>query len=298
MSQTRDERERVREEMRSGRRSSMFASCLQLVGVLVVGVLMLVGIANLIVPGRFPPARSETPTGAATSTPIVPVVVERIRSLTRLETMQFTVEWVIDQRRDAGGIIPGSERLLLIVHGEVVAGLDLAKLSPNDVDVVEGTVTLRLPAAEVLSVAINNERSYVYDYRKDWWVKGEPVELVGDALVRAEREIGRAAIEDGILDKAQLNGQSYLRHMMTSLGFTDIRFVVPTPTPTPSPTMNLTPVSPASPTAAPDSAVTPVRRTATASPPTFASQTQAPPTAPDGTPAGASATATAVPTAP
>lgn len=251
----RDDRERVAAEIKAARRGSVFGSCLQVVGLLVVGLLMVIGVANLIAPGRFPTPRPTATLVVATPTPIIPIVIERVRALSRLETMQYSMEWVIDERRDVGGIVPGSERLLLIVHGQVVAGIDLAKLDVGDLTADGSILTLRLPAAEVLSIGLNNERSYVYDYQKDWWIKGQPVELVGDALVRAEREIGRAAIKDGILDKAMVNAQTYLRGLLGGLGFSDIQFVVPTPTATPSPTVNLTPVAPQMPigTSAPPS---------------------------------------------
>jgi hypothetical protein len=41
----------------------------------------------------------------------------------------------------------------------------------------------------------------------------------------AEEEIVHAALEDGILEQAQINAENYLYRMMRSLGFPDVIFV-------------------------------------------------------------------------
>src|SRR3569833_472304 len=63
-----------------------------------------------------------------------PVVLERIQSLQRLETCRYRGEVVVRGR--TGGILPTwltGDRLLFVGRGEVVAGLDLARLRPQDV---------------------------------------------------------------------------------------------------------------------------------------------------------------------
>src|SRR5579864_5396246 len=66
-----------------------------------------------------------------------PAIVQRIQRLQRLESVKYTLEKVVTGERQSR-FLPQSiagERLLLIVRGEVFAGVDLSKLKSSDVQV-------------------------------------------------------------------------------------------------------------------------------------------------------------------
>ena len=85
-------------------------------------------------------------------------------------------------------------------------------------------LTVRLPPAEVFIAALDNEKSYVYD--RDTGVLAKPdVNLETMVRQRAEEEILKAAIEDGILDQAQMNAEAYLFKFFAALGFPNTIFV-------------------------------------------------------------------------
>ncbi len=164
-------------------------------------------------------------------------IVRQVRSLSRLETASYTIEKVIiaESGQGAFGFLFG-DRLILVAHGQVIAGVDLGKMTDGDVRVVdEHTVVVTLPAAEVLVTALNNQKTYVYD--RDTGFIGMNVALETDARRAAEEEILQAALEDGILTMAQENAEEYVRNLLLSLGFHEVIFTQPmTPTPTPRPT--------------------------------------------------------------
>src|SRR5215471_19610489 len=92
-----------------------------------------------------------------------PTVIRQIRGLDRLETVSYTMEKVIGGERE-NPILPNflaGDRLLLIVHGEVIAGTDLSKLQPSDVVVNGRSASIHLPPAEIFTVRIDNEKSKV-----------------------------------------------------------------------------------------------------------------------------------------
>ncbi|MDF1499563.1 MAG: DUF4230 domain-containing protein [Anaerolineales bacterium] len=154
-------------------------------------------------------------------------IVHELRPLARLETMQYSVEKVITAETGQGpfGFLFG-DRLLLVAHGTVIAGVDLDKLGRDDIKVdAEGRVTVALPAAEVFITSLDNERSYVYDRDIGLLRKGD-VQLESAARLAAEQEMLKAAIEDGILDQAQTNAENYLYRLLRSLGFSDVTFTV------------------------------------------------------------------------
>jgi hypothetical protein len=153
-------------------------------------------------------------------------IVREVRNLSRLETASYTVEKVITAETNQGPFaFLFGDKLILVAHGQVIAGVDLAKVEDSDVAVTaEGTVEVTLPPAEVFVTALNNEQSYVF--HRDTGVIGMNPDLETEARQAAEEEIRKAALEDGILEMAQQNAETYIRHLILTLGFEKVEIVV------------------------------------------------------------------------
>src|SRR3990170_7593472 len=151
-------------------------------------------------------------------------IVHQVRSLARLETIQYSVEKVLVAESGQGpfGFLFG-DRLLFVAHGMVIAGVDLEKLTPADLRVEDGVLYVKLPQAEVFIAALDNESSYIYDRDKGILTRGNEG-LETEARRAAEQEILNAALEDGILEQAQVNAESYLLRLFLNLGFPDVIF--------------------------------------------------------------------------
>ena len=159
-------------------------------------------------------------------------IVRQVRSLSRLETIQYTVEKVItaESRQGAFGFLFG-DRLLLVAHGEVIAGVDLAKLSPSDLRVTDNVLYVRLPEPEVFIATLDNDKSYVYD-RETGILTRRDINLETSARQAAEEAIEQTAIEDGILDMARTNAEDYLHRFLIDIGrYDEVIFVNATPGP-------------------------------------------------------------------
>jgi hypothetical protein len=151
-------------------------------------------------------------------------VVKDIRTLARLETIQFTVEKVITAEKNQGVLSAlFGEKLVLVGHGKVIAGIDLSKLSTQDVWVENGVLYVKLPEPEIFISALDNEKSYVYDRETGLLTKGD-LKLESTARLEAEKQIEQAALEDGILELARHNGEAYLSRLLGDLGYPDVIF--------------------------------------------------------------------------
>jgi len=149
-------------------------------------------------------------------------IIREVRSLSRLETAAYTVEKIItaETRQGPFAFLVG-DRLILVAHGQVIAGVDLEALEEKDITIGDGgVVEITLPEAEVFVTALSNEQSYIF--HRDTGVIGMNVELETEARQAAEEEILNAALEDGILDMAQKNAESYIRHLVLTLGFREV----------------------------------------------------------------------------
>jgi Protein of unknown function (DUF4230) len=149
-----------------------------------------------------------------------PAVVRQIQQLQRLETVNYTMDKIISGEHE-NPILPkflAGDRLLLVVHGEVVAGVDLGKVQPGDVTVRGRVITLRIPAAEVFTTRIDNAKTKVYSRDTGLFSSPDP-NLESQVREEAERQLKAAALADGVLDTATKNAQGTLTSLLTGLGF-------------------------------------------------------------------------------
>jgi hypothetical protein len=152
-----------------------------------------------------------------------PAVVQRIQRLQRLETVVYSMEKIVTGTQD-NAYLPkflGGDRILLIVHGEVTAGIDLAKLDESKIDINGGRIAIELPPAEIFSTRIDNERTRVYSRETGLFTMPDP-NLESEARREAERQIGQSAIASGILKTAADNGRANITGLLEALGFATV----------------------------------------------------------------------------
>jgi hypothetical protein len=151
-------------------------------------------------------------------------IVHEVRSLARLETIKFSLEKIItaETRQGVFEWLVG-DRLILVAHGEVIAGIDLNKLNPEDLEVRGDVLYVTLPEAEIFVTALDNEQSYVYDRDTGIFTHGE-VHLETEARKAAEVEIEKSALEDGILELAAQNAENFLDRLFRDLGYPEVIF--------------------------------------------------------------------------
>jgi hypothetical protein len=161
--------------------------------------------------------------GSGVDTSPTPAVVTAIRDVARLEATSYHVEKVVEASTAQSrlwGLLNAKDALLLVAAGDVVAGVDLAKVRDDDVrvDVAGRTVHLTLPAPEVLSSTLDQRATHVYSRSTDVLATRNE-QLEGDARRQAEVEIGKAAVEEGILDRARESADRTLRALLRALGY-------------------------------------------------------------------------------
>jgi hypothetical protein len=154
-----------------------------------------------------------------------PTVVDRIQRLQRLETVVYTMDKLVTGAKE-NPIFPdflAGDRLLMMVHGEVVAGIDFSNLKPGDVRVDGKQIRLHLPTAQVFSTRIDSAKTRVYSRQTGLLVSTDP-NLETQVRQEAERQLQDAALSDGILRNAQQNATSTISSLLQGLGFKKIDF--------------------------------------------------------------------------
>jgi hypothetical protein len=136
---------------------------------------------------------------------------------------------VIDLKQEqqrAFGMVTTRDAILLIAAGDVIAGVDLAKLQAADILLKpeEHRVQIRVPPAEILSVSLDEQRTYVHSRQTS--MLGKPgLDLETRARQLAVGAIRDAALQAGILERAHSSASQTLRALLLSLGY-EVEFVV------------------------------------------------------------------------
>lgn len=152
-----------------------------------------------------------------------PTIVQRVQQLQRLETVSFSMDKIVSGGFESR-VLPrflSGDRLLLLVYGDVTAGVDLSHLDPESLDVRGRSVRLTLPPAELFATRIDNERTRVYSRDTGLFTAVDP-NLESEVRRAAEQEIRKGALDGGILTTAALNARTTLSAFLRALGFESV----------------------------------------------------------------------------
>lgn len=179
----------------------------------------------VLLAGWFLVFKNQTDTNINTSRT---AVIKEIRNLQRIETASFTIEKIIDGGTN-GNVFQQllfGDKILLIAHGQVIAGFDLSQISEKDM-VIEGkSIRITLPKPQVLITTLDNTQTRVYDRTRGILNPGDN-NLESKAREAAQNSIQEAACEGDILKQASDNARKQLTAFLSALGFTQISIDIP-----------------------------------------------------------------------
>lgn len=157
----------------------------------------------------------------------VPAVVQRIQRLNRLETVVYSMDTVVEGSKSSA-VLPdllAGDRILLVVHGQSIAGIDLSKLKPEDVRITDKdggqSIHVTLPPSQLFITTLDNQHTRVYMRSTGVLVPADP-NLKTATRAKAEQQLQQSALTDGILDTASKNARATITTLLYSLGFKDV----------------------------------------------------------------------------
>ncbi|HEY0795356.1 MAG TPA: DUF4230 domain-containing protein [Acidisarcina sp.] len=157
----------------------------------------------------------------------LPTVVNKIQRLQRLETIDYTMDKIVEGDRESA-ILPdflAGDKLLLVTHGEVIAGVDMSLITAANIQITGNgnsrRVEVHLPPAQILVVRLDNSKTKVYSRVTGLFVPVDP-NLESEVRSKAEDQFKQGALADGILDKARQNAAASVTAMLLGLGFNQV----------------------------------------------------------------------------
>ena len=149
-------------------------------------------------------------------------VVTQVQALSQLVTVQYVFEKVVllDDVKWYG-----QNRLLLIAHGIVKAGVDLRKVAPSDVAIDGDRLRLRLPRPQLVDTYLDESRTEVLE-RSTGILRQFDQQMEQEARRQALESIRKAARAAGILRDAEERTRLQLNALGAAAGFraVDVEF--------------------------------------------------------------------------
>jgi len=160
--------------------------------------------------------------------------INEIRALARLETIEYSISQVVSRevnQPDPNNPSPFDKinafafgsKILLQVHGSVIAGIDMEKIQPGDMRFQNDVLYVNLPPTEILAVTMDPSQMKVYTVQEGIFVDIDPNAVI-ESLAVGQDTIVSAALNDGILEQGQRNAEAYLLRFFMALGYKNVIF--------------------------------------------------------------------------
>ena len=180
-----------------------------LVLAIATGVVLFIALLFVRLPGA----------GASPKIQNTATILQQVQTLAELVTVKYVLEKVVilDDIKWYG-----ENRVLLVAHGIVKAGVDLQELKPEDVRLEDKKILLKLPRARITDVYLDDQKTRVVD-RATGLFRAFDKDLEQNARRQAVDELRIAARANRIYEDAEERARLQLTHLFHQLGY-DVEF--------------------------------------------------------------------------
>ena len=148
-------------------------------------------------------------------------IIQQVQTLSQLVTVQYVLEKVV-VLEDVKWF--GENRVLLVAHGAVKAGVDLQRLKLEDLQVSGKKIRIRLPPAQITDAYLDDKQTRVVE-RTTGLLRFFDKDLEQTARQNAVDDIRRAARTAGILKDADDRARAQLGNLFTQMGFESVEIL-------------------------------------------------------------------------
>jgi hypothetical protein len=154
-------------------------------------------------------------------------IIQQVQTLSDLVTVKYVMQKVelVDSPPGStlGQFIQGDNKVMLLAQGIVKAGIDMKKISPNDITISGKCLTITLPRPEITDAYLDDSQTKVVE-RTTGFLRSLDKDLEQTTRQYAVDDIRRAAQESGILNDANERARTELRAFFEQMGFDPVQF--------------------------------------------------------------------------
>jgi len=147
-------------------------------------------------------------------------ILQQVQTLSQWVTVKYVLEKVI-VLEDVKWY--GENRVTLIAHGVVKAGINLQGLKAGDIKVNGQKISLKLPSPGITDVYLDDHRTQVLDWNKGF-LRAYDKDLEQQARAQAVNQLRDAALINGIIRESNERAQGQLMNLLHQLGFKEVEF--------------------------------------------------------------------------
>lgn len=154
---------------------------------------------------------------------IGPVVITSIRDMAQLTTVETVQYTIVEKGTDAGWLSwARGDSIRMFAVAKIGAGVDLSLMTVRDFNVGDdGVVEVTVPAAAITYVAPDNEATQVLERDLGLLTKGDP-RLETETRQIADEVLRQAALDGGVLERAEESARTVLTNFLLGLGYRDV----------------------------------------------------------------------------
>jgi len=152
-------------------------------------------------------------------------ILRQVQTLSQFVTVKYVMEKVV-VLEDVKWYPGGESRVLLLAHGIVKAGVDFSSIKPDDLQVSQAKIVLRLPQPQITDTYLDEHETRVIE-RTTGLLRLFDKNLEQAARQQAVDDIRRSARAAGILKDANERARAELTILFQQMGFQEVEFLPP-----------------------------------------------------------------------
>jgi len=147
-------------------------------------------------------------------------LLKQVQTISELSTVKYVFEKLV-VLEDVKWY--GENKVLLIAHGIVKAGIDFQRLGTNDIRISEKKISIALPPPQITDAYLDDKKTQVLE-RTTGIMRSFDRDLEQNARRQAVDDLKRAARYNGILKEADERARAQLKNLFEQLGFSEVEF--------------------------------------------------------------------------
>lgn len=162
-----------------------------------------------------------------------PILLQQVQTLSELVTVKYVLQKIEvwdDPPPPVLSLFSGDNHILLVAQGTVKAGIDLGKIKPEDIQIRDKTVSIKLPPAQITDCYLNDNETKVVE-RKTGLFRTFDKDLEQKIRTLVLEDMRHDALRGGIRAESEDRARKQLANLFTMMGFEKVEFILSGPMP-------------------------------------------------------------------
>lgn len=149
--------------------------------------------------------------------------VMALQNMSELATAEYVVTKIIKANDDNTWYKPGDRKILMTCKASLVAGIDLSKLTEQQIKINGDQISISLPKAHLLYINIKPEDIKTVYQQVSFFRDQFSSEEKNKLATQAQQQITSAVDSIGILTSAETNATIFINNFLQKLGYKNIQ---------------------------------------------------------------------------